>query len=313
MIDFQFRVPDGKTFKYKFGPETTIAMVKKQICELNNYDELKTKIIHRCSILNDDTKIQDIKITPIEYIIVQPFSTIPTSINKNIGKLPELQPPRSLSPSEISEALNNLELIDQSHKGSVKTLLEMGFSLQDSIRGLRSNGYDVEAAAEYLTSDCYDNENANDFRRLDRQKFKENSRSSSFPESFIPPGLSLGTTPGGPMNQTPGISLNGPQGHSPNISIGTQPNTQVNPSANLPFGQNPFFNPFSPLGTQPPQLPPNMQNPHNQYFEYRILTQEQKRQVDELAQEYSHLPFDIILQLYEANDKNIEKTKDALK
>ena len=51
----------------------------------------------------------------------------------------------------------------------------------------------------------------------------------------------------------------------------------------------------------------------NQYFEYRILTQEQKRQVDELAQEYSHLPFDIILQLYEANDKNIEKTKDALK
>lgn len=309
MTDFQFRVPGGKTFKYQFNPETTIAVIKKKICELNDYDLIKTKLIHRCSILSDDTKIKDIEITPIEYIIIQPHSTIPASIDCKIGKLPELQPPKPLTPSEISEAINNLELIDQSHKESVKTLLEMGFSLQDSIRGLRSNSYNVEAAAEYLTSDCYDNENANDFRRIDRQNCK-NYPSPPFHDSFLPPGLPLGPTPGSPLN-TLGLP-SGPPVNPPSISLNPQPGPPLNSTNPRPFMQNPFYNnPLFPA--MRPQSPQDMQNPHNQFFGYRILAPEQKRDVDVLAQEYNHLPIDIIVQFYEANDKNLEKTRNALK
>lgn len=307
MKDYLFRVPGGKTFKYQFSPETTIAMIKKKICELNKYDLLKTRLIHRCSILNDDTKIQDIEITPIEYIVIQPYSSIPASIDCKIGKFPELQPPKPLLPSEIAEALKNLESVDQSHKESVKALLEMGFSLQDSIRGLRSTGYMLEEAAEYLTSDCYDNENANDFRRLDRENVKKERPlfNNSFLQSGLqlpplPPLNSLGPLPGAPMNP-------------PNISVAPQNGQPVN-SSNQPFGQNQYYNPsFPQIGPLLPQSQQDLSNPHNQYFEYRILTPEQKRDVDQLAQQYNHLPFDIILQFYQANDKNVEKTRDALK
>lgn len=312
-MDFQFRVPDGKTFKYHFDPETTIGMIKKKICEESNYDVFKIKLIHRCSLLTDDMKVQDISITPMEYIVIQPFSSIPTSINCKIGKLPELQPPKPLSPSEITEVLNNLDPKIQSHKDEIKTMLEMGFSLQDSIRGLTSTNFNVEAASESITNDCYDNEFADDFRRNERNMPQDDS-GPSFLNSLLQSGLPFGLPPSLQLNNSggnlfglpPGLQSNNPTGNA----LGPQQGIQMNsPPMNAQPNPN-HLQPFTNSGFQPAQQ--NFQNSHNQYFEYRILTQEQKMEVDSLAQEFSQIPFDIIIQFYVANDKNVNKTKEML-
>lgn len=178
MVLYTFRNVNSKSFKLEIDPATPIAEVKKLI-----QTELKTdaalKLIFKCKILKDEDLMESLKVGPSDFIVVyvsgpkkpapapaaepapapapaaEPApapAPAPAPQGPTVAPLPEIvrpppqQPQRPQQPGAAAGDIEN----SPEFRANLQSLIELGFEQSQCEAALKAAFGDVDRAAEYL-------------------------------------------------------------------------------------------------------------------------------------------------------------------